>query len=393
MSGAAALKFVPVSDAGTAREVRGGGLCGVYLRPKALDIIDAEWRDLASDAIEKNPFYAPFMLRPALARLPADDVKIACVFEGGRLIGLAPLAPAKGYARLPVRHLSTWMHEHCFYAAPLVRRGCEQAFFETLFRMADAHPTRPAFLRLRHIDREGPVAAAALSAAKALKRTTVQSGAFDRALLKCGYRAADYLATTMRKKKRTEMNRLRRRLEEFGAVAFHTLADARDLGRWRNDFLRLESAGWKGREGSALAASPASAQFFSDCLEAAFAVGALRFHRLVAGPRTVAMIVNFGAGEESYSFKIAHDPDLARFSPGVMLEIELLKALEGEQGLRFVDSCASPDHSMINSLWADRRMIVGVNVSGPRARDHAILGACSALEGARARLANLGERR
>lgn len=389
MTGAAAAQCVPISDAETAPAAR-QGLSGVYFMPKALDVIDAEWRDLARNAVEENPFYAPWMLRPALAHISAANVKVACVFDGGRLIGLAPLAPMKGYARLPVRYLATWMHEHCFYAAPLVRRGCEDEFFKALFRMADNNPARPAFLRLRHIDADGPLAAAARRAAEASGRLSCRSGAYNRALLKCGYRAEVYLATTVRKKKRKEMNRLRRRLEETGAVVMETLEDARDLGPWRDEFLHLESVGWKGRAGSALAASQAGVRFFSEMLDGAVAAKTLRFYRLKAGARTIAMIVNFIAGEAGYSFKIAHDPDFARFSPGVMLELEMIKALEGEQGLCFVDSCASADHPMINALWADRRAIVGLNISGRRPRDRAILSACAALESARARLATLG---
>ncbi|MEX0645343.1 MAG: GNAT family N-acetyltransferase, partial [Parvularculaceae bacterium] len=309
-----------------------------------------------------------------------------------RLVGLAPLAPMKGYARLPVRYLASWMHEHCFYGAPLVRRGFEAGFFDALFRLAAVHPARPAFIRLRHINAEGPLAAAAHKAAEASGRISFQSGAHERALLKCGYRADDYLAKTIRKKKRKEMDRLRRRLKERGDVVMKTLDDARDLPRWRDDFLRLESAGWKGRDGSALAASEVQSGFFSDVLDGAFDAKSLRFYRLEVGERTIAMIVNFIAGGEGFSFKIAHDPDFARYSPGVMLEIEMLRALEDEPGLRFVDSCASADHPMINSLWADRRAIVGLNISGPRPRHRAILGACCALEGARERFAALRER-
>lgn len=393
MTGAAAADIVPISDADRALPAARRGLSGVYLRPEALGAIESDWRDLARDAVEQNPFYSPWMLRPALARLPSDGVKVACVFEGGRLAGLVPLAPMQGYARLPVRYLATWMHEHCFYAAPLVRRGCEEVFFKSLFRLADAHPARPAFLRLRHIDADGPLVRAARNVAEDAGRLSFLSGAFERALLKGGYCADDYLAKTIRKKKRKEMTRLRRRLEETGAVVMQTLDDARDIGRWRDDFLALERAGWKGREGSALAASQASAGFFGETLDRAFAAKALRFYRLEVGGRAIAMIVNFLAGEEGYSFKIAHDPDFARFSPGVMLEIEMLKALENEKGLRFVDSCASADHRMINSLWADRRSIAGLNISGPRRRDRVLLGACAALEGARERFGAPGQRR
>ncbi|MEX0645855.1 MAG: hypothetical protein WD076_11120, partial [Parvularculaceae bacterium] len=76
MTSAVAADYVPISDADRPPAAR-RGLCGVYFRPKALCVIDAEWRDLARNAVEQNPFYAPFMLRPALARLSAVDVRVA----------------------------------------------------------------------------------------------------------------------------------------------------------------------------------------------------------------------------------------------------------------------------------------------------------------------------
>ncbi|MGE0407677.1 MAG: GNAT family N-acetyltransferase [Amphiplicatus sp.] len=372
---AATLNFVPNPDA--------SGLSGVFLAPDKLAAIEADWRDLWANAVEKNPFYAPFMLRPALAHLGADDVLLACVYDGPLLVGVLPLAPERGYARLPLRYLASVMHEHCFYAAPLVRRGHEAAFFDMLFSMLEKHPARFSFLRLRHIDPDGPLALAALGAAKRARRLAFASGGFERAALAGEYRAADYIDDTIRKKKRKELARLRRRLEEAaGPVRFHRLDGADDLGIWTSMFLLLENAGWKGREGSAIAASRASTQFFREALKAAFAAGALRFYRLDAGPDTIAMIVNFIDSGEGYSFKIAYAPRFARYSPGVMLEIDMLKALEGE-GLKFLDSCARADHPMINSLWTGRRRIVGLNIGGRRPLDRAALSAARALEWAR----------
>jgi CelD/BcsL family acetyltransferase involved in cellulose biosynthesis len=73
------------------------------------------------------------------------------------------------------------------------------------------------------------------------------------------------------------------------------------------------------------------------------------------------MLVNFITAPGGYAFKIAFDEDYARFSPGVLIKIENLKLLD-RTDIAWMDSCASEDHPMINSLWAERRHIVRMTV-------------------------------
>jgi len=368
-----------------------------FLSPAEAAGLETEWRDLAAASLERNPFYSPWMLIPALRLLPSESVEIACVFDGEsggrRLLALAPVVPVKAYGRLPLRHLQTWMHPHCFFAAPLIRRGAEQAALRTLFAAIESHASRPSFLRLRHLGADGPVASAARDAAMETGRAAHASGAYQRALLEGGYGAEDYIARVIRKKKRKELNRLKNRLDDEGGAEFRALRQRSELDAWCTDFLGLEHAGWKGREKTSLAASPAEARFFREALAGAFDAGALEFYRLDKAGAPIAMIVNFIEGGEGYSFKIAYDETHARFSPGVMIELEMLKALEGYEALKFVDSCARKDHSMINSLWAERRNIAALNVSAPGIAGRGLLSGLKTLEEAAAYLRALREAR
>lgn len=354
-----------------------------WLAPREATLIEAEWADLAQNAVESNPFYSPALLIPALDALASENVRLALVRDArGRLIALAPLAPAVGYSRLPIRYLATWMHEHCFFAAPLIRRGAEREALTALFDLAEGDG---AFLRLRHLDAGGPIHAAAIEAAAKTGRLASPSARYSRALLLAGYETDAYLREALTGKKRKELRRLRARLEAEGRVSLETLIERGDLSLWMQDFLTLEASGWKGRAGTALAAKAENRAFFAAALSRAFDLGALDFHRLAVNDRPIAMIVNFKRGGECYSFKIAYDEEFARYSPGVMLEIEMMRALEGRKDLSFVDSCAAPDHPMINSLWRERREIEALNVSGKRASPRMIFRILTGLE-------RLGER-
>ncbi len=330
-----------------------------------LAALEAEWRDLAAGAIEPNAFYSPSLLLPALDAFPGDRPETVIIRDGaGRLIGLAPIAPLRGYSRLPAPYIATWMHKHCFFAAPLVRAGAERAFFRAFFDFADR---RGAFLRLRHLDAEGPLFAAAAAVAAETGRLVSPSARYQRAMLPGGWRTEAYLESALSGKKRKELRRQRARLSDAAPVRFESMSGGPDLDAWTDQFLALEAAGWKGREGGALASEPASAAFFRAMMKRAGAVGELHFCRLLAGERPAAMGVNLisrhSGGAAVYAFKIAYDEALARFSPGVALEIEMMSDLEAREAVAFIDSCAQADHPMIDHLWRDRRRIAALNIS------------------------------
>ena len=159
----------------------------------------------------------------------------------------------------------------------------------------------------------------------------------------------------MRPHHRRELRRLRRGLERLIGAPLTTRDASGDPGACLR-FLDLERAGWKGRAGTAFASSSAHAEFFRAICERFAASGRLELLTLEAGDRTVAMKCNLLAGEGAFCFKIAFDEDFARFSPGVQLELDNVERFH-EGSAAWMDSCAAPDHPMINQLWPDRRRI------------------------------------
>ena len=73
--------------------------------------------------------------------------------------------------------------------------------------------------------------------------------------------------------------------------------------------------------------------------------------------RAAAMQCNLTAGDTLFCFKVAYDDELARFSPGVQLELAAVDVFHAAGELALVDSCAEPDNELINGLWPDRRTL------------------------------------
>lgn len=317
------------------------------------------WEALARDVAEPNCFYAPEMLVPALQHLAGgQDVRLIEAWRDRLLIGILPVTVAPRHGRLPIRNVTNWVHRHCFFGAPLIRRGHEADAWGQFLRALDAADWAPGFLHLTALDEDGPNAAALHELCRQQGRGLRRVHRYERALLQSQLSADAYWESNVRAKKRKEIRRLQKRLLEMGEVKGSMLADAADLERWTEDFLQLEKAGWKGAEGTALACKAEDAAFFRDCVVAAFASNGLMFLRLDLDGRPIAMLVNFRMGEGGFSFKIAFDEAMSRFSPGVLIELDNLAHILDGAETAWMDSCAAPNHPMIDSLWAERRAIV-----------------------------------
>ncbi len=347
----------------------------------------APWASLCDDLAEENPFFAPSALIPALGAYGDDRVRLACVWSGDDLVGLWPVQKQRTYARLPLSYWSTWTHAHCYFGAPLIRRGWEEPVFAELFALLCEGEEARSFVRLGRIDRDGPLYAAAGAAAKKDHRLCYEAGAIARAALHAGASAEATIAVHVRKKKRKELARLRNRLDEMGAVAIHEITPTDDISEWTDAFLALEDRSWKGKERTSLKSDKADADWFRETLAGAHKQGTLHFLRLDLDGRPLAMLVTLLSNGAGYSLKICHDPEFDRFSPGVMIEIEAMHSLLSREDFRFADSCATPDHSMINGLWRARRVVTGLNVSGSGLTARAGLAFAKMFEGARARMA------
>ncbi len=344
----------------------------------------SDWSDLAAHALEANPFFEHWYLEPALRHLPEDSLWLAHYWVDGVLCGLLPLSHRDAYGRMPAAHIGNWVHYQCFMGTPLIRDGYGEAFWSALIEALDAANWVPGFVSFRLLDADGPVLAALHSAAKKMGRESPIVHCQERALLESDLDADTYLAANVRGKKRKEWRRLENRLAEKGVVAFEALELGAALASWCDDFLALEAAGWKGERGAALANTFATRTFFTEMMQQAAAAGTLEFERLTLDGKPIAMLINFRTPPGSWSYKIAYDESLARFSPGVMIELRNLARVLADPVIDWMDSCAVEDHPMIDHLWAERRRLVQVSVPLSGMKRRAVYAACRAAEGASA---------
>ncbi len=351
------------------------------------------WADLAAVAAEPAPAATAEWLLPAASLLPEGERPFACAVtgaaedgEGTRLLAMAGLRLSSRLAPLGRLATSGWGRFH-FSGAPLLPTGREEEALSALLEKAAAAGAHG--LELSSILHDGPVMQAALSVARARGLPHACLAAWRRAALDATRSADDWWQNDISKHRRKEWRRLKRRLAEQGRLSFSSMRPCEPLQPWLDGFLSLEVEGWKGRAGTAIACDPALRRFVCAVARAFAERGNLRFWRLALDGEPVATLFAFVIGRRLWLGKMAYAESLARFSPGVLLMVEATRDILAEGGIGWADSCAVPDHPMIDHIWRQRQAMADVMIATPLAsarRARAMIAAEQARRALRVRL-------
>jgi CelD/BcsL family acetyltransferase involved in cellulose biosynthesis len=319
------------------------------------DVVEP-WRRLAARAIEPNVFYEPGF---ALAAAPVlgRDVEAILVWSADaprQLVGLFPVhAEARRYGvKLPL--LVGWAHPFAPLGTALIDRDAAAAVTASFLDHIAGDATLPKLLLLPMLTEFGPAAQALRFAIEGRGGAYAVHGRHRRAALNLDGDATRELDHAVGPKRLKEFRRLRRRLAEAGPVEFEFAQTSVDVARALQSFLALESQGWKGAAGTALVQSGDLRRFAETAVDALALQGQAGVARLMLGARPIACIVTLRSGGGVWTWKIAYDESMARFSPGLQAMTDLTEALVADPAVAFVDSCAAPDHPMIDHLWHDR---------------------------------------
>ena len=300
-----------------------------------LDCIVPAWEALARAALEPNPFYEHWMLRPAIAAFGAGKVEVALVWVGDQLIGLFPFTRVPRYKGLPASALASWQHSHTLLCTPLVHAEFARPCLAALFDQVDA-----SFIEFRYIPAGEPFH-------RLLPEESVVGHAYSRGLLR--KHGATISGNFRRRAAKNE-----RSLKDF---AYRFLAPGDDVGAWIDEFLRIEVAGWKGRNGSAMACNAANRRYFTEIVSAAFRRGQLLGCGIDAEGRAIARRFSFTAGAAAYAFKTAFDEAYARASPGALLELANVRQVDADPAVQWMDSFTEGNVLAVERLWPDSRAI------------------------------------
>ena len=329
---------------------------------------------LSRRAIEPNVFYEPaFALAAAPALGPdAGAVLVRARSEPSRLVGLFPcrIETRRYGIRLPV--LAGWTHPYGPLGTPLVDGEALHAAIAAFLDHVADDPALPKLLLMPYLVEDGPVAVALTESIAQRGGRMDHFGRHRRALLAPGDHRVGYLDAALGRKKRKDLNRQRRRLDESGGVVFSLAREPAEVAHAMADFFALEARGWKGAAGTAAAQTAPVRKFMEEAVAGLAAQGQASVARLLYDGRPIAAGVLLTSGRGGWFWKIAYDENVARASPGVQLTLDLSEAVLNDSAIDWCDSCATAGHAMIDSLWRERRPMADLLIALEPGLDFAI---------------------
>lgn len=119
-----------------------------------------------------------------------------------------------------------------------------------------------------------------------------------------------------------ELDRRFRRLSELGRVEFRISREYSP--ELIEEYLRLESLGWKGRRGTAAIQDQRAAELHHNFARSIADIGAFFAYQLVFEHKTIAMSLNVRLAKTMYHWRTSYDETFSKFAPGNLLFRRLL---------------------------------------------------------------------
>ena len=344
-----------------------GRSVSIYEPKHAFGLID-ELIHLSERSIERNIFYDPRFLVPAMPRLEDRRVRLLVIRDENqnrsRLRLLLPFSVER-MGRFGRREaIRVWSHPFGPLGTLPLDGDDPVGTLKSLVATLDgADLDFPDVLILPDLRIEGGMADAVRQCADELRLPLKVVNRFSRAALTRVGSQRHMIPTHLSGKRMRELKRGRRLLERFGRVKVEIAREPAAFRVALEDFLILEASGWKGRARSALTSDRYRAAFAREALNALAEKDRARIFTLRLDGEAIASIVMLIDGGDVYSWKSAYDERYAKASPGQQIMAEATKALLADPTIRRADSCAQPDHFVMNRFWRDR-MEIGTIVLG-----------------------------
>ncbi len=280
-----------------------------------------------------------------------------------RLVGWLVVHRAKSLPGIGFSYLKNWHHLYSYMGHPIVDRDHAEAALSALFEQALAKPGTPGRLMMSNVPGSGPIYEAIAQVIKKNKLLTQEMGRYERAAMITDLDAEAYLKSTLSTKKRKEYRRLKNRLEDMGCLKFETCQTEEECSSWVEGFMELEVAGWKGRKKTAFNSRQDWSTFLKVSTKNLFENGNCKIWRLTLDGKTIAITIAHYAGHQAWLTKIAYDEAYAKYSPGVLLVLDVTRAIIEDPEITEIDSLATPDHPMINHLWREKISTTDILIS------------------------------
>ncbi|WP_264050852.1 GNAT family N-acetyltransferase [Methylobacterium flocculans] len=333
--------------------------------PAILTLADLEaeagaWDALCMGAEDAHPYYGrQVMLAHAAAGLASADLSILVVRGPQGLAALLPFRMSYDICGLGWPVALPFVSPFITTTAPLVATGAERpailaALVEGLREASGGRPWRwPLLSSDTRLGRD------LLAALRAAGWECGEVARFERPVLDRRPDHAAFLDGHPHRSRLKDLRRRQRRLAEGGTVSFDVATGGPRLAAALEAFLVLEAAGWKGETGTAMACRPAHTAFARAVFAGTAGPVGVRADILSLEGRALAISLALVSAGTAYLLKTAYDEGARALAPGLVLEVEIVRALHADAFADRLDS-ATTAGSALESLYRERETVAEI---------------------------------
>jgi CelD/BcsL family acetyltransferase involved in cellulose biosynthesis len=315
------------------------------------------WCELVARALEPNVFLEPAFAIPLFQHCAnGKDVKFLLIWvQDGpnaqrELIGLVPISKHtffSCFARSPSHPLAP-------LGIPLFDRDRGLEALRSLVRwIGKNRPGIKGFI-FPYVPKDGATFAVLQRYADEAKEKLQVFKEHKRAVLSKVAGKDGFPKRFISTKRRNNYRQQRRQLSQTGEVTYRTIVNAIELKPAAEAFLSLEFKGWKGLRRTALLAASSETTFFRAMTRLMAIEGKCTIHSLDLDNKPIAMGIVLESGDRDFYWKTTYDERFARYSPGVQMTLELTQHQLASPTASITDSCAIPNHPMMDHIWRER---------------------------------------
>jgi CelD/BcsL family acetyltransferase involved in cellulose biosynthesis len=328
------------------------------------------WIDLLARADTPNVFMDPALLRAAaeLGIGAPYRAVLAWKQDGGvpQLIGAwAFVIRRPRRSPLPVRMLLAPSTPNGYLATPVIDRAHLDQALEAMLEAVVRDPQLPKIIALDAMGTDGPTMEALTRVLAARGTAPCVFEQRRRPKLASTLDGKAYLEQALSGSSRKKLRQSRRRLSEKGALTSVVLSEPAAIRRALDEFLTMEAAGWKGRNGTALLCDEIEAKLVRAGIAALAEDGCISIHALYLDGRPVSMQVVGRSGPAAFTWKTTYDETFHDVSPGMLLLEDCTAAFLADKSIAYVDSCSFDDTGFM-ATWTERQAVADLWIDARR---------------------------
>jgi CelD/BcsL family acetyltransferase involved in cellulose biosynthesis len=311
-----------------------------------------EWEELVDHALEENAYYSRHYCKALLDHIEKRPLKAITVWRDEKLIALLPFVNDRlhwgGLASLNI----AWTTDYTTTSIPLIdKRWVDEAVCALLDTMETTVTGSDAWL-LPNISLEGAVNTALKAEMSKRGLPSQVFDPFERAVLTKRGSFEDHMKEHVSKKRRKDLRRNRKRLDELGKVTWTAHESGPELDAAIDAFLKIEASGWKGERGTALDCTDATRAFAKEAFGDREGKSITRADVLRVDGTPIAINLTLMTGNTGFTIKCAYDEAYKGQSAGLLLEEEMIRSVLEDDWINRLDSATVSGH-LITSFWND----------------------------------------